>query len=135
MILIDAGPLIALADRADVFHAPCVDTLARLREPLATGWAPLAEAMHVLGRRAGWRGQAQLWSLVLGGALGLLEIPAARRDRVRELMEKYRSLPADLADAALLVLAETHRVRTVFTLDKHFRVYRLARGRVLRVVP
>lgn len=135
MILVDAGPLIALADRADAAHQPCAAALARLREPLATAWAPLAEAMHVLGRRAGWRGQAQLWGLVLAGALDVLDIPAARRDRAREFMEKYRSLPADLGDATLLVLAETHRVRTIFTLDRHFRVYRLARGRGLRVVP
>ena len=42
-----------------------------------------------------------------------------------ELMRKYKDLPMDLADAALVRVAERERIRHVFTLDQRdFRVYR-----------
>ena len=55
--------------------------------------------------------------------------------RVAELMAKYESVPMDLADASLVALAEERSLRTVFTLDRDFRIYRLPRGKSLRVVP
>lgn len=48
--------------------------------------------------------------------------------RIRELMAKYRDLPMDLADAAIVRVAERERINRVFTLDqKDFRIYRPAR--------
>ncbi len=51
------------------------------------------------------------------------------------LMEKYRDTPMDLADASLVVVAESRSLRRLFTLDSDFRIYRLADGSVLEVVP
>lgn len=50
-------------------------------------------------------------------------------------MEKYRDTPMDLADASLVAVAESRSLPRVFTLDRHFRIYRLANGSVLDVVP
>ena len=45
--------------------------------------------------------------------------------RMHELMAKYRDLPMDLADAALVAVAERERLRRVLTLDRRgFSVYR-----------
>jgi hypothetical protein len=41
----------------------------------------------------------------------------------------------DLADASLVALAEERDDRLIFTLDAHFRSYRLRGRRHLRVVP
>ncbi len=49
MILIDAGPLVALVDADDQYHEKCVDCLKSLREPLVTVWPPLVEAVYLLG--------------------------------------------------------------------------------------
>jgi predicted nucleic acid-binding protein len=44
---------------------------------------------------------------------------------MRRLMEKYRDLPMDLADAALVRVAEREKVRRIFTLDRRdFSLYR-----------
>jgi len=51
------------------------------------------------------------------------------------LMERYRDHPMDLADASLVAVAEARDLRTVFTLDEHFRSYRLSNRRHLAVVP
>lgn len=48
----------------------------------------------------------------------------------------YQDLKIQLADAALLHLANRESIETVFTLDRRdFSVLRLARNRRLRVVP
>jgi predicted nucleic acid-binding protein len=52
-----------------------------------------------------------------------------------ELMRQYRDLPMDVADASLVVAAEATGERRLFTLDGHFRIYRLRDGSVLSVVP
>lgn len=50
-------------------------------------------------------------------------------------MAQYRDLPMDLADASLVAAAEATGWRRVFTLDRHFRAYRLRDGSTLDVVP
>ena len=43
---------------------------------------------------------------------------------MRELMEKYRDQPMDLADAALVRVAERESLLQIFTLDRrHFSVF------------
>jgi hypothetical protein len=51
------------------------------------------------------------------------------------LMEKYRDLPMDLADASLVALAEERTLDRIFTLDRDFRIYRLPRGKPFVLVP
>ena len=56
--------------------------------------------------------------------------------RIAELMHKYRDLPMDMADAALVRVAERERLRRVFTLDRRdFSVYRPLRLGRFVVVP
>ncbi len=56
--------------------------------------------------------------------------------RMRGLMEKYRDFPMDLADAALVRVAERESLFEIFTLDRrHFSIYRPGRRRRFSVVP
>jgi predicted nucleic acid-binding protein len=55
---------------------------------------------------------------------------------MRVLMRKYRDLPMDLADAALVRVAEREQLHTVFTTDRaDFSVYRLHGSRRFRLLP
>jgi len=54
---------------------------------------------------------------------------------MRVLMEQYRDLPMDLADASLVAAAEERALDRIFTLDSDFRIYRLPRGRTFTIVP
>jgi len=124
LILVDAGPLVALVDADDQHHAKCVAALRALREPLATVWPPLTEAMYLLADLP--KAQEAIWEMVERGALQLLPLHAADVSRIRELMRKYADRPMDMADAALLRVAEREGIRRIFTLDrKDFSVYRL----------
>ena len=135
MILTDAGPLVALALSRDPDHRRCVQALDDIRLPLVTTWPAFTEAMYLTGRALGWRGRAALWEMVERGDLQIVDVSDEARGRMRVLMEQYRDLPMDLADASLVAVAEERRLDRIFTLDADFRVYRLPRGRRFTVVP
>ena len=133
-VLVDAGPLIALLDRADPAHEACVASLKTLRSPMVTVWPAFTEAMYLL--RGSWLAQKALWSRLETDALALAPLDEVDAPRLRELMEKYRDLPMDLADAALVRVAERDGFTQVFTLDRrHFSAYRPARRRRFSIVP
>lgn len=123
MILVDAGPLVALLHADDRHHQLCKETFRSLAEPLGSVWPVITEAMYLLG--FSWRGQDALWELLKRGVLTLLHLDSDDLPRMRALMEKYRDLPMDLADAALVRVAEREKISRVFTLDRRdFSLYR-----------
>ena len=126
MILVDAGPLVALIRRGDRHHELCREALQRVREPLSTVWPVVTEAMFLL---RSWRGQDALWEMVDSREVALTTLDEEDAPRMRDLMRKYKDLPMDLADAALVCAAEKLRVTKIFTLDRRdFSIYR-PRGR------
>ena len=124
MILVDAVPLVALVDADDQYHKKCVAALKVLREPLVTVWPPVTEAMYLLGDLP--KAQEALWEMLARGVLQLLPLDLTDIPRMRELMSKYADRPMDLADAALVTVAEREGIRKIFTVDREdFSVYRL----------
>jgi predicted nucleic acid-binding protein len=133
-VLVDAGPLVALLDRGDPEHERCVATLQALREPLVTVWPAFTEAMYLL--RGSWPAQRALWSRLETDALTLAPLDEGDAPRMRQLMEKYRDLPMDLADAALVRVAERDASPRIFTLDRrHFTIYRPGGRRRFAISP
>lgn len=127
MILVDTGPFIALFDPKDPHHKSCVGTLRTLREPLRTTIPVLTEAFHILG--PGSRGADNLRDFVLRGGVSVFFFDRASLTRAFELMETYGDHPMDLADASLVVAAESIQARRVFTVDRpDFETYRIRRG-------
>jgi len=134
MILMDAGPMVALLDANDQHHARCVKALQKIGEPLVTVWPAVTEAVYLLGFSLD--AQAALLGRLEEEAPRLL--PLDRRDvpRLRELMHKYRDRKMDLADAALVRVAERERISTVFTIDRtDFQVYRPLGSRRFTIIP
>ena len=125
-ILVDTGPLLALLDRSDPYHLTCQETLSSLDDSLVTVWPVVTEAMYIL--RAYWQAQDALWEMIDTGAVEILVLGKDDIARMRDLLRKYRDLPMDLADAALVRVAERERLRRIFTLDRRdFQIYRPSR--------
>jgi len=123
LVLVDAGPLVALIDRSDTYHLRCRKALESLRDPLATVWPAFTEAMHLL--RSSAEAQRAPWTSIEAGAVRLLPLSESDAPRMRELIWKYTDLQMDLADAALVRVAEREKLRRVFTTDrKDFALYR-----------
>jgi uncharacterized protein len=136
MNLCDAGPLVALLDDSDAHHSRCVSALAELPpHPLVTTWPCLTEAMHFLGRRGGYRAQESLWKYLADGLAVVYEPGEREWERMRTLMRRYRDAPMDLADASLVSAAENLGLRKIFTVDNHFRAYRILDSHAFEVIP
>lgn len=128
MILVDTGPWVALFDRKDGAHERAQATLAKLREPLVTTVPVLTEAFHLLTPAS--RGAIALRTFLNRGGARLFYLSDPALERSFELMDRYGDNDMDLADASLVVAAETLRVLRVFTIDRRdFLAYRPRIGR------
>jgi predicted nucleic acid-binding protein len=133
-VLVDAGPLVALLDRSDAHHGEVVAALRKIQDPLLSVWPVLVEAMYLLS--FSWQAQKALWEIFETGTVQLLPLEAEDIVPIKNLMEKYRDLPMDLADAALVRVAEREGLRQVLTLDQRdFNVYRLPRKGRFTLLP
>ncbi len=125
MILADTGFFVALANRADRHHAVAKAALATLRQPLVTTWPVMTETCHLLASRLGIDAEI---SFVRSASFGAFEVFALERShlpRALALIEKYRALPMDLADASLVILADESGSGDILSTDaRDFGAYR-----------
>lgn len=127
MILVDAGPLVALFDPADAAHGRCVEVLQSVAEPLTTTTPVLTEAFHLLTPSS--IGAQRLMDFVVAGGLSVSYLDDDTLVRAFELMMQYADRPMDLADASLVATAEREDIRKIFTVDRRdFAAYRIRRG-------
>jgi len=131
--LIDTGAMLALLDRDDRWHLPCVQAFAALALPLATSAAVLAELFHLLDDS---RQASTAWELLRSGAVRVLPIADEDLPDLETLMLRYRDRPMDFADATLVHLARRESLATIFTVDHDdFETYRIEGRRRFRIVP
>ena len=130
--LIDTGAILALLDRDDRWHEPCVAAFRDLRLPLATSAAVLAELFHLLEP-----GEMEpAWSFLRSGAVLVLATHTADLPELESLMKKYSDRPMDFADATLVQIARREDLRTVFTIDHNdFETYRIKGNRRFEIHP
>ena len=130
--LCDTGPLVALCDAGSTAHEDCREALQGYPGRILTTWAVLTEAMHLLKHPAL---KAVLWDFLAKGGVELASEDGHDLPRMHWFMTKYADQPMDFADASLVAVAERLRLRKVFTLDHHFRVYRPRHTRHFEVFP
>ena len=125
MILADAGFFYALADADDAWHGRARQALATQAEGWITTWPVLTEATHLLTRWIGTDAAQALLREVADGAIAVWSWPLAHTERMVQLMARYASLPMDLADASLVLLAEELGHGRILTTDaRDFGAYR-----------
>jgi predicted nucleic acid-binding protein len=133
-VLVDAGPLIALIEPTDRHHSRCVAALKTMTGPLLTVWPAFTEAMYLLSSST--RSQDALWSMVEAGGLEFAVLTPDDAPSMRALMQVYRDQPMDLADAALVAVAQREGLRKIFTLNRrHFQVYRIKSRSPFTILP
>jgi predicted nucleic acid-binding protein len=125
VIITDTGFWLALANTRDAYHKRAKAALAQHRGPFITTWPVMTETCHLLAHRLG---EHAAMAFIRSANLRAFEIFALERThlgRVEELMEKYRDLPMDLADASLVILAEAIGTGRILSTDKRdFGAYR-----------
>ena len=131
-VLVDSGPLLALFNGADHWHARVVAWLqAHPALALVSTWPVLTEVCALLARRV--HNQAAL-DFLLWVERGALQVDAPQDGslaQMRRIAQRFASLPLDLADASIAEAAERLGIRRIVSIDADFDVYRDARGKPL----
>ena len=130
-VLLDTGPLVAFLDRREEHHEWARCEFGKLHPPLLTCEAVLTEACWLVRGLTG--GVGAVMELV---ERGIVKVPLhlePQASEIRKIMQSYSNLPMSLADACLVRMAEIYPGAEVFTIDSHFKIYRLSNRRVIPV--
>jgi uncharacterized protein len=131
-VLLDTGPLVALLDRGDHFHAWMKEIWATVEPPVLTCEAVMTEACFLL--RSLYGGKEAAISLL---HRGIVQIPfdlSEEAQSIEELMKRYSSVPMALADACLVRMAELLVNSELLTLDSDFVIYRKNRNEAIATI-
>ncbi|MFE7977449.1 type II toxin-antitoxin system VapC family toxin [Streptomyces shenzhenensis] len=127
MIVVDTGPLVALADADDKHHAACARWYDSVHPRNLVIPAPvIAEACHLIGTRCGAQVEAAFLDALAAGQLGTVTgVMPDDIERMAHLVRQYASLPLGGTDACVVAIAERWQAKQVATVDRrHFSVVR-----------
>lgn len=131
-VLVDSGPLIALFNAADRWHAPVLAWLRdNPRATLMSTWPVATEVCALLARRIANECALDFLRWVQRGALVLQPAAEGSVTEVLRISERFADLPFDLADASIAEAAARLKIRHLLSLDADFDVYRDRSGRPL----
>jgi len=105
-VVVDTGPLVALLDKRDRYHAWTIERMANIRQPLFTCEAVLSETFFLLKNLPPSR--TAVLNLLHQGALRVPFRLDEHLERLLKLLHKYRDVPISLADACRSFGVRTH---------------------------
>jgi hypothetical protein len=118
-LLLDTGPLYALADADDAWHAPVRDFLAEQREILLVPVTVLPEVAYLLRSRLGGEVERRFVASVAAAELSVEDLRPADVERSAELMATYPDI--GFVDATVAAMAERLKLPAIVTTDRrHF---------------
>ena len=121
-LLLDTGPWVALLCRNDTQHKWANQQFRVLTPPLLSCEAVVAETCFLL-KRSGFNPALALQFI----DRGVVQLPFSLQDQivsVGSLFKRYENVPASLADAALIRMAEIYDSPLLLTTDSDFHIYR-----------
>jgi len=133
-VLIDAGPLVALHRLDDEHHERCVTVAQNLPNRVYTCWPVITEAAYILRDRP--KSVQALLSECGAGRFAILTLTAADIPPIVDILKQYGDMVPQLADVALVHLANREGTRCIFSLDRRdFLVYRDKNGQPFELLP
>jgi predicted nucleic acid-binding protein len=135
-LILDAGPMVALADRDDPLAPQFLEILTAEPGPLILPAPTTAEVDYMLGRRFGGRARRAFLADLAAGRYEVAALAAEEYSEVASLDARYADLELGLADCATVVLARRFRTRRLLTLDeRHFRAVAPLQGGSFELLP
>jgi uncharacterized protein len=135
-LLIDAGPIVALADIEEPQRERILTALRDEPGDLVVPAPTTAEVDYLLGQRFGQDARRGFLSDL---ARGRFKVAALERDdyeTIIELDRGYRDLNLGLADCALVALAGRYDTTRILSFDeRHFRAVRPLTGGAFTILP
>lgn len=135
-LIIDAAPLVAMADRRDRLRDAVRAVLEEERGALVIPAPVTAEVDYLLGTRIGRAARLAFLDDLSAGRFSVACLEPDEYPVVRELEARYADLDLGLADAAVVALAARYDTSRVLTFDaRHFRAVRPLQGGVFELLP
>ncbi|MGL5818781.1 MAG: PIN domain-containing protein [Phycicoccus sp.] len=129
MIIADTSGLLALFNRAEPEHERVARVVSRTDQPLVVSPYVVAELDYLVATRVGVHAELGVLAELAAGDYHLPAFGAGDLVIARQVIERYQDQAIGLADASIVVLADTCRTREVLTLDRrHFSVLRPLSG-------
>jgi len=126
MIIVDTGFWLALANKHDSAHQVASTLFQNLKsEEFITTWCVITETCYLLQNRVSVDAPKSFIHKVSTGALQVFDLKPEHCLQIEDLMQKYKDLPMDLADASLVILAEELGHGRILSVDyRDFNTYR-----------
>jgi uncharacterized protein len=135
-VLVDTGPLYALADGDDNWHQRTVRFLETTRDDLIVPASVLPEAAYLLLTHLGPAAERQLVQSVLSGELPVEDLTNADYRRALELLRCYESARFGFVDATVMAVAERLKIQRILTTDRrHFAIVRPRHCKAFELLP
>jgi uncharacterized protein len=135
-LVVDAGPLYAVADRRDRNHARCRELLEAAPRPLLVPVLVVTEVAYLIRERLGPDAEVVFGESITSGEMAPIPPEPADWDRIVELARTYADLPLGMVDASIVALAERLDVQLIATLDRrHFGAVRPRHAEAFELVP
>lgn len=135
-LVLDAAPVVALADAGDPQREAILEVLRGERGALIVPAPVTAEIDYLLGQRFGRAARA---AFVRDLAAGRYTVACLEREdyaAVGELDGRYADLELGLADCALVVCAHRYRTTRIVSFDeRHFRAVTPLQGDAFTILP
>jgi len=126
-ILVDTGPLYAMADRDDDWHLRIVRFLERSRDELVIPVTVLPEAAYLLAAHLGPEAERKLVQSIVSGEMAVEELTLQDLRRTLELLRRYEDAQIGFVDATIVAMAERLKIVRILTTDR--RDFSLVRPR------
>ena len=135
-LLIDAAPIVALADPAEPEREAILDALTEETGALVIPAPTTAEIDYLLGQRFGAAARRAFLADLAAGRFSVGSLERADYATVIDLGTRYADLDLGLADCALVTLAARHRTTRLLSFDeRHFRAVAPLHGKTFTLLP
>jgi len=135
-LLIDAAPLVALADPVEPRREKILETLGGEPGSLVIPAPTTAEIDYLLGQRFGPAARRAFLTDLAGGLFIVPSLDPDDYSTIVGLQARHEGLDLGLADCALVVLADRYRTDRILTFDeRHFRTVTQLCGEPFIVLP
>ena len=135
-IIVDTGPLYALADADDQHHRAVGKFVAATRETLIVPSPVVPEVCYLLAEYLNADTEIKFLQSLVSQELLLEHFNTKDLERAVEILKQYRDAEFGMVDATVMAMAERLKIQTVLTIDhRDFGIFRPKHCDAFRIVP
>jgi len=137
-VFVDTSAFYALADESDRNHSRAKNAYeSLLKLSLVTTDYVLLECWFLIGNHLGREKAISFWDGLRSGIVDMISVTTQDLNKARRIVDRFSDQDFSLVDASSFAVMEREKIKSVFTFDSHFRVYRFGKDnrQYFEVVP